>query len=78
MMEDLTNIYYLRDSDRYYIQKQVHGKRYYYGSYDSLEEAIRRRDELRESEWGEPVKADYTPVKERIAKMYKCKVEDIP
>ena len=77
IVKDLRNIYYNKQNNYYYIHKMIGGKRRYYGCFKELSEAIQRRDELRENEWSDSVKANYTPVKERIARMFNIDVEEM-
>ena len=81
----MKNIYYVKSNKRYCIQKQMHGVRYYYGSYTSLEEAQKYRDYLESKGWAiEPntfkelkkVGGVDAP-KKRIARMFHIDVEEI-
>ena len=45
--------YIRKDGNNFKITKQINGEFHYFGSYSSLEEAIKNRDELVDNNWGE-------------------------
>lgn len=78
--EDLRNIYYNKKYGSYYLQKRIHGTIYYGGCCKTLEEAVERRDYLNQHGWENVKKGESTrlKVKEKVAKMFRMNVEDIP
>jgi len=50
MQDSLQNIYKTK-SNTYIIQKQINNKKYYYGTYKTLEDAITIRNELLQNNW---------------------------
>lgn len=86
-LNEMRNIYYFKNEGTWYIQKQMHGKRYYYGRFKSLKEAKKYRDYLESNDWNIKPKT-ITKLKEEknwanspryhIAKMFKINPEEIP
>lgn len=85
--KNMKNIYYFKNEDTYYIQKTIWGKRYYYGRFKTLEEAIKYRDYLESTDWSIKPKSIQTVNETKnwanspryhIAKMFNIQPEEIP
>ncbi len=57
-VQQLPRNIYRNKHGNYVIQKQIHGKKKYYGSYHSLKEAIQVKNQLEEEGWKRPIKSD--------------------
>ena len=77
---NLRNIHYHKKDGYYYLEKQIHGERYYEGCFKELSDALERRDYLDKYGWKHVRHSEgkRQGVKERIAKMYGISVEELP